>query len=245
MLSQGERFLDRINILRAILFNSSCNIILKNSIGRFHCNNRYEIWSYNYNELGNLKETLKRILTSEDTFLDVGANIGAVSFLASRIVGKAGKVYSFEPENKNLKTFQTNINLNNIKNIGLMPLACTEKSGYAIFNVSKNPGEHSLGETLSPLNVVKQVKVKTTSLDDFVKKEKIKKIKLIKIDVEGQELGVLMGAKQILKRMHPIILFECWNKEKFEEISKFFNKYGYKIKRVTSGDFIASREGYF
>ena len=72
-------------------------------------------------------------------------------------------------------------------------------------------------------------------------KERLKIIKMIKIDVEGQELGVLMGAKNILKNMHPAILFECWNKEKFEKISEFLKKYDYNLKRVTPSDFIASK----
>lgn len=242
MIMQGATIKDKINIIRFILFNTAPLTVIENKVGKFYCASRYQAWAYNYNEANTIKKIVAKNLNSGEIFIDVGANIGAISFLGSKIVGKSGKVYAFEPEEKNLHIFQKNISFNNLNNINLVPLACTEKSGFATFNISKNSGEHSLGETISPSNIIKSIKIKTISLDDFTKKNNINKIKLIKIDVEGQELSVLRGAKSILKKASPKLLFECWDKNKFEAIAKLLDSYNYKIKKVTTNDFIAFKE---
>ncbi len=55
----------------------------------------------------------------------------------------------------------------------------------------------------------KKIDVKTTTIDNFVEKNKIRKIDILKIDTEGSELFVLLGAKNTLLKLRPIILFEA------------------------------------
>jgi len=155
MINQGVTIKDKLNLVRFILFNTQLPTYIENNIGRFYCDSRYQSWAYNYRAKNELNGIISENLRSGDTFIDVGANIGAVSFLAGHIVGKAGKVYSFEPEKKNLEVFQNNIKLNSFLNIFPQPFACIEKSGYVTFNISRNSGEHSTGNIVSPSNFVK------------------------------------------------------------------------------------------
>ena len=78
-----------------------------------------------------------------------------------------------------------------------------------------------------------KIKVKQDTLDNFVKKNQIPKIDILKIDTEGHELKVLYGAKKILKKTKIIQLEILEQKEKFnkksEKILKFLNSYGFTL----------------
>jgi len=61
---------------------------------------------------------------------------------------------------------------------------------------------------------------------------KIKKVNLIKIDVEGAESLVLKGALKTLKNSHPKIIFEAWDKEHLDKVKKILKPFNYKIKKM-------------
>ena len=89
--------------------------------------------------------------------------------------------------------------------------------------------------TLSPNKGFKILKVKTNTIDNFCKKNKIIKIDILKIDVEGSELEVLKGSKKILNKTHLIQLEIYQNKKNFikieKKITKLLKKYNfYKIR---------------
>lgn len=64
------------------------------------------------------------------------------------------------------------------------------------------------------------------------------KIDLIKIDVEGYEYKVLLGAKETLKKYNPVIIIECFDKY-FEKVNSLLNEYGYvKTKNLPSSNYI-------
>ncbi len=142
-----------------------------------------------------------------DVVLDIGANIGYYSILASKLVGKKGKVYAFEPDPQNIKLLYKNIKLNNCRNITVIEAALGSKKGKLdLIQDLSNPGESKL----SKKNIANSVKVKVLTLDQFVKTEKIKKIDLIKIDVEGAEPDVLKGSIKTLRLNKSLKLFiEC------------------------------------
>jgi len=138
------------------------------------------------------------------TVVDIGANIGYYTILASKLVGQDGLVYAFEPEARNFADLMGNINLNQSHNVIPLYKAVSDKYGSLPLYVSETEsGEHSLVRCESR-NDVKPVLVQTVALDDT-----IKKADFIKLDVEGHEYQSLEGAKQILSS-RPILLIECW-----------------------------------
>ena len=74
--------------------------------------------------------------------------------------------------------------------------------------------------TLSPNKGFKLLKVKTNTIDNFCKNNKITKIDILKIDVEGSEFEVLKGSKKILNQTHLIQLEIYQNKKNFSKIEK-------------------------
>jgi len=144
---------------------------------------------------------VKYYLKKGGIFVDIGSNIGLFSLIASKIVGKNGRVYSFEPTPETFIRFKQNIKLNNIRNICPYNLAVSNKSGMRDFLVSHDGydawnsfGKPSAGEE------IEKIKVNTITFDEFMNQNNIGKIDLIKIDVEGWELNVLNGGQNYFNK---------------------------------------------
>jgi FkbM family methyltransferase len=146
---------------------------------------------------------IKSKLTSNSVFLDIGANIGQHSLFASRF---CKQVYTFEPITKLYNQIQKSIAINQYSNIQTYNcgLGNTE-SKKPIYSFTGNMGASSL---ISSENRFLYQTVNIKRLDDFCIKEGITKANFIKIDVEGYEYEVLLGAEQFILKNKPNILLE-------------------------------------
>ena len=163
-----------------------------------------------------------KISFKKGSAIDVGANIGNHSLYFSRFFKK---VFSFEA-NKDI--FQVlNLNSRLKKNIKVYNYAVSDqnKKGFLDIDISNISGS---GLSNKVINFKQNIKCK--KLDSLFKNKK--DIHLIKIDVEGKELEVLLGAKNILFNNRPIILFEH-HLQNFDENGNskcisFLSSMGYK-----------------
>ena len=174
-------------------------------------------YSKGYYEL-DLQRCLRFFLNEKSVFFDIGGHAGYISLLASRYC-KA--VYTFEPEPSNFSFIQQIIQLNNIANVQAIPNAVGSQPG--ILKLEKGPSS-SMGK----ISDKGTIEVGVTSVDDFVKKNSIEKIDLIKIDVEGFGAEVLTGMSDALEKWKPVIFYELHNNEelvafkKLKELGYFF-----------------------
>ena len=147
------------------------------------------------------------IIKNGEILLDVGANIGYFTLLMAKLSGPSGKVFSFEPEDKNFKILEKNVKINNYQNVVLEKKGVSDRNGInKFFLSSKNTGMHSLQKIRDD---VKEVKIDVIKLDDYFSAlDLAEKISLIKIDVEGAEFQVLKGMKTILKNKNLKLLIE-------------------------------------
>ena len=138
------------------------------------------------------------------TFVDVGANIGYYSMLASHLIGETGKVFAFEPNSDNCRLLLLSIAKNHCTNIELHPIGLSDKRGFAYFSThfGSNGGLFSSSEEVLLSGGCSVIP--TVRLDDFA----LNKIDMIKIDVEGAEGLVIKGAQQMIKRDRPIVTSE-------------------------------------
>ena len=109
-------------------------------------------------------------------------------------------------------------------------------SGSSIFSIVKNDRIWQFSRKMFSLNLfakLTKIKVKQDTLDNFVKKKKIPRIDILKIDTEGKELEVLYGDKKILKKKEIIQIEIRDHKKKFNKklknVLKFLNSYGFKL----------------
>jgi len=161
---------------------------------------------YEKDETSLFKELVKKGMT----VVDVGANIGYYTLLAARLVGEKGRVFAFEPDPHNFELLCKNVEINGFGEI-VVPVqkAVSSKSGkIKLFQDKRNLGGHSLSEA----NVDKYsfIMVDVTSLDDFFKNQS-GKVDLVKMDIQGSEMGALEGMKRVLSESKDImILTEFW-----------------------------------
>lgn len=183
------------------------------------------------------KEVLDCILentNSNSIFLDIGANIGYMSFCVSPFVKK---VYSFEPNPNLEKQFYKTIQLNAFNNITRLPYGCSIAESIEKLYLNKsNIGASSI---LSQNKNEQFLEIQLKPLDSFF--EQFEKVDFIKIDVEGYEKFVIDGAEKIIEKYKPkmVIEFSPMYYERIEKGStqKFYQKmvnYGYKIENLTT-----------
>jgi FkbM family methyltransferase len=150
-------------------------------------------------------------LSPGDVLLDVGANGGLYSVLASKQVGPLGHIYAFEPGIRELSLFRRNIKINSCENITIVSKAVSNQSGTTQFAISHDGAMNSLKQTDHPMQKFKEWQtVEMTTLDTFIEDAGIDKVDFIKIDVEGAENLAFEGAKKLLSSDNKMtILFEA------------------------------------
>ncbi len=152
----------------------------------------------------------KHKLSKKPIFFDIGANIGVQTLQLASYFNNA-KVHSFEPTNFGYKKLKNNITLNPDlrKNIYINQNFLSNKKFlpnkiYASWNlkVKKNTHKKHQGSYKNTSNA------SSLKLDDYIKKNKIKKIDFIKLDVDGHELEVLKSGYNFLRKKKVPIIFE-------------------------------------
>lgn len=149
---------------------------------------------------------LRHHLGEGDTFIDVGANIGYFSLLASRLVGDRGAVVAIEPSRRALSELASNVQRNNLSNIIILSVAAGRS--FSIQNLLQatpnNIGASSLCKHIQPFST--EI-VPVIPLDDIILPLGITP-RVVKIDVEGFESNVLYGMKEILSIHRPVVICE-------------------------------------
>lgn len=156
-----------------------------------------------YGELPHERAT-RRILTlfldTGGCFVDVGANVGYFTLLASRLVGASGSVRAFEPSPQALPSLYRNVR--DLKNVKVQSIALGSKHGQVDF-YARSSGDTS---SLEPEADAQVICVEMNTLDDELRA--VHRVDLIKIDVEGFEIDVLRGAREALHRLRCPVYFE-------------------------------------
>ncbi len=171
-----------------------------------------------------------------DSFLDIGANIGYYSLLASK-ANPHIRIFAFEPASGPKYYLNKNIRLNNLeKNVTPIDLALSSESKTIDFyevkstkyeHLDKNlSGEHNAGTKTKTRNFVKTT-VQGISLANFITNENIQTIDLIKIDTEGTEVDILESGKEFIDRFKPIIICEMLFNKTEGLLTDFFKKFDY------------------
>ena len=147
-----------------------------------------------------LTHMLSRILKSSKCFVDIGANIGYFTCLASKLMPKGGKIHSFEMDELNYNTLSKNVSINHLGNVSIWHAAVTDFQGWASYR-RRSRQELALS-ALSPESSKsdieeRQILVQTVALDDFFSDKDVSP-DVIKIDVEGAEMKVLKGMQRLL-----------------------------------------------
>lgn len=160
--------------------------------------------------------------------VDVGANMGFMAILFSKLVGATGQVISLEPSKKIFAKLERNIQENDPGNVKCLNLGCGSHSSKERLHAISDASGHS---TLSPSAALENESdtedIQMEKLDTIT--SSLDRIDFLKIDTEGFESEVLRGAENVLKSKRPIVYIELSDeyRESSESSIRILKENGY------------------
>lgn len=147
-------------------------------------------------------------LREGDVAIDIGAYKGGITYWMAKAVGRSGRVIAFEPQIDLAQYLLRTLNPD--FQVTVEPLAVSSGQGKAQLRIplKRQTSGASLEESTFG-GALRAAEVDTVSLDRYLNRALASRVRLIKIDVEGHELSVFQGASDLLRRHHPILVFEC------------------------------------
>lgn len=193
------------------------------------------------------RKTLQKLVKPGDAVFDIGANIGAHTLTLAQCVGPSGRVYAFEPADFAFEKLRRNLALNPDLQARTLPaqllLAATpterpQQEIYASWPLERVDSVHP--KLRGRLVSARLAAVNT--LDAFVTRQAIRRLDLIKIDVDGHELPVLQGAVDTLRRFRPVLVMEMSPyihaefQHNFAEFVDLLKNVGYSLRNADNGE---------
>lgn len=172
---------------------------------------------------------VKNYIKKGDCVIDIGANVGHYTLKFSKLVGKNGRVISFEPVPNTFQLLAANIQYGDYANVTLINAAASDTSS----NVSMSIPNYSSGmKAYYRARIVDEKKtdnIEVSVLSFAIDKLDLKqRVGLIKIDAEEHEPYVLQGLKKIIERDLPTIIIETVT----EDIKKYLLELNYREQRL-------------
>jgi len=154
---------------------------------------------------------LGRVVVPGMVFLDGGANEGVYTVFASARVGLTGRVIAVEPSPREIERLKRNVALNDMSNVDLVEAALSERPGFVDLTLAEreHAGENTLGAFIyDGRRAVGTKTVAAVTLDKLVAEHNLRRLDVVKLDLEGAELRALSGARHSLAELKPLLLFE-------------------------------------
>ncbi len=184
---------------------------------------------------------IERVLTAGEVFWDVGANIGYFSLIAAQKLGNTGQVAAFEPGSEAFARLVENLALNSFTSVHPFQVAVADQEGEAVLHLSKEVSDSGASLYRPRGEASRQEVCRVVSLDAFSRDQLWARPTLVKIDVEGAELAVLQGARQVLEHCRPLLLVEleaavliAVGRTK-TEVQEFLRPFGYQAAFLHKG----------
>lgn len=167
-----------------------------------------------------------------DTVLDLGGNLGTSAILFSRLVGPAGRVYSFEPVFHEL--LERNVRENGLDNVEVVPCAVGSEVGEVPFSVSDygldarrqlDPAQGNLGT------------VPMTTINAFAAERELDELAFVKLDIEGGEEDALRGGRETIGRLRPMLAVASYHTDpsgdrQHPKLVALLEAWGYRVREV-------------
>jgi len=168
---------------------------------------------------------LRSFCESGSIVVEVGANIGTHTQMLSRRVGASGFVYAYEPQRIVFQTLCANLALNSMVNVDARCAAVGADAGFVRIPDIDYTREGNFGG-VEVSRYPQGRRVRQVRLDDDLE---VDRLDLIKVDAEGMELDVLLGAAGLLRRFKPLLYVENDRQEKSEALIRHIMGIGYRL----------------
>lgn len=146
------------------------------------------------------QKAIAKFLGPNDVFYDIGAYAGFYTLIACK---KGAKAYAFEPDANNVKLLQDHIRVNKCRAI-TFNFAVSDKDGIERFHTHESPTSRYLSDD-------GEEEIKCRSIDSLV--QDMDPPTVIKIDVEGAQRKILIGARETIRKYKPVFILEAEEKD--------------------------------
>lgn len=182
-----------------------------------------------------LLDTVISFLQPGDTFVDVGANEGYFSVIASRKVGPSGHVLSIEPQERLQEVIAKNCALNGCQNVAIVAAAVSDREGQASMYLTPDVNNSASSLQRPTRYGLPRQTVASRTLESILDGNGIAHCRLMKIDVEGWEYEAVLGSRGLFAsgrvdavalELHPHLL--AARGLRAEDITEFLTQCGYQ-----------------
>lgn len=190
-------------------------------------------------------ELFQQIVRPGDVVVEVGANIGAHTVHLARLVGPEGAILAFEPQRIPFQALCANMALNSIPNAFCFQKAVGREAGVVLVpqldpNHPQNFGGLALDEASQGESVPR------TTIDELP----LSRCRLIKIDAEGMEREVLLGARETTRRHRPFLYVENDRRDRSDDLIRCIDGLGYDLywhrpPLFNPGNYLGNSENVF
>lgn len=185
------------------------------------------------------------------TVYDIGGDQGQFTIFFAHRVGPDGQVVVFEPNPQSCRRIQRNVQLNDFRNVRLLPIGLGERRAKLQFTFpalepARGTAVPAIADTIKNEGSVTGCEIEVNSLDDEIRRSRLPIPHFIKIDVEGMEYPVLMGMQETLKTHHPRLSIEIHGADMSDKIANvrrvvgLLEKLDYRMRHIESGVSITS-----
>jgi FkbM family methyltransferase len=171
-------------------------------------------------------DVFRQLVRPGDVVVDVGANIGAHTLQFAQLVGPTGEVHAFEPQRLVFQALCANMALNSITNARCYQLAVGRGPGTILVPFLDPSTINNFGG-VSLIDARVGDRTSVTALDALG----LKTCRLIKIDVEGMEREVILGAEETIRRTSPYLYVENDRQSKEDDLINTITGLGYDLYR--------------
>ena len=193
------------------------------------------------------------LLRTGDTMIDGGAHIGYLTLLGASCVGRSGTVHSFEPVAGTHAALAANVARNRATNVRLNRSALGPRAGTLELELPVDPdgtGILAWGATAIQVGRGAIERVPMVTLDAYAERERLRTIDLLKLDLEGAELGAIEGARGLLSRRrvrHIVCELNTYlldqSGERYDERRALLASFGYRCYQLTKSGRIEPQDG--
>lgn len=191
-----------------------------------------------------ISKLINRMLRPGHVAIDIGANIGMHTVIMANRVGPTGKVFCFEPDPHPFGRLKRNLALNGLDFVQAHQAALSAKSETRKFFLHDETIGNYANASFYSDNIGKDtaaIDVEVLSLDDFVARQSLIRLDVIKLLAQGEEWNVLQGGRDTIARLRPKIFFlyepSYWHRQNLRLMDAvgFFKQYGYTVYAVEFG----------
>lgn len=185
-----------------------------------------------------LAAALRSLLGPGGSFVDVGANEGYFSVIASKLVGASGRVLAVEPQRRLRTILEKNFELNAVANVEIAEVAISDRRGSATLHLSPDTNTGSTALEQTTRYATQTASIETCTLEEFLATHELERVDLMKMDIEGFEYEAILGSPEVFRKhrvralaleLHGRMLVARGRAP--EDIASFLQSCGYQVDR--------------